>query len=233
MTRLPALCPLGLLVCGCAATARQTPPPPAEPITPAAGIAVRPDAMTVEVDAVACLDAGWLEQIACAPRTREHEALAVIGVRPSDVHAALLLAGFEPGAPGAWSLQDGALGFTPPTGDRLDIDVRYERGGATVEESIRTWIVGGDGKTGFPATPWVFAGSFFAPNPEWMGPGEHYVADQTGSIIGLVTFGDEIVAFEEVLADQQDVQPLQWQVRTDHVPPVGTPVTLILRPAAP
>jgi hypothetical protein len=66
-----------------------------------------------------------------------------------------------------------------------------------------------------------------------MGPGEHYVADQTGSIIGLVTFGDETVGFEQVLADQQDVQPLEWQVRTEHVPPPGTPVTLILRPFAP
>jgi hypothetical protein len=66
-----------------------------------------------------------------------------------------------------------------------------------------------------------------------MGPGEHYVADHTGSIIGLVTFGDEVVGFEEVFSDQQSVQPLAWQVRIDHVPPVGTPVTVILRRWAP
>jgi hypothetical protein len=231
MIRMLVLATLGLILCGCAAPQREA-GRRAGPITPVEGITVWPDEHRVEIAAVACLEAGWLEQIACSPRTREHESLAVIEALPSSVHAALLLAGFEPGAPGAWSQEDGELVFTRPTGDPIDIFVRYEYDGRTVDESIRTWITSGDRRAAFPEIPWVFAGSFFAPNPEWMGPGEHYVADQTGSIIGLVTFGDEVVAFEEVFADQQDVQPLQWQVRTEHVPAPGTPVTLILRPAA-
>jgi hypothetical protein len=192
---------------------------------------VRFDPPAVEIEAWACLEAGWLEQIACSPRTREHEALAVIKARPSDVHAALLLAGFEHGSPGSWSWEDETLSFTPPSGDRLKVYVRYERDGQTAEEPIGAWMVDGEGRPIFPDTPWVFAGSAFAPNPKWMGPGEHYVADQTGSIIGLVTFGDEVVGFQRVFADQQAVEPLQWQVRSDHVPPIGTPVTLVLRAA--
>ena len=63
-------------------------------------------------------------------------------------------------------------------------------------------------------------------------PRLHYVADMTGSIIGLVTFGDEVIGFSRVIADQDAVQPPSWEVRTDHVPPRGTEVTLILRRAA-
>ncbi|MHC4127938.1 MAG: YdjY domain-containing protein [Planctomycetota bacterium] len=224
-----------VLLWGCAAPAREAvSTTPGEPrvLEPFEGITVRPDVPVIELEARACLEAGWLEQIACAPGSREHEALVVIKARPSDVHAALLLAGFEHGAPGSWSYEDGALTFTPPTGDRLDVRARYERDGQTVEEPIRTWMTDAEGRPSFPDTPWVFAGSAFADNPDWMGPGEHYIADQTGSIIGLVTFGDEVVGFEEVFADQQSVQPLAWQVRIDHVPPAGTPVTVILRPAA-
>jgi hypothetical protein len=232
MSRIVAWWAVICLLSGCAGAGRE-PGQAGRVLEPVEGITVRPDAPAVEIKAWTCLEAGWLEQIACAPRSREHESLVVVKARPSDVHAALLAAGFEHGAPGNWSYEGGALTFTPPTGDRLEVLVRYERDGRKVEESIRTWLADAEGRPSFPDTAWVFAGSAFAANLEWMGPGEHYVADQTGSIIGLVTFGDEIVGFEEVFADQQDVQPLEWQVRTDYVPAVGTPVTLILRPAVP
>jgi hypothetical protein len=234
MSRVLTSCAVASALWGCASAGRE--PAPAEApaprvVHPCEGITVRPDDRVVEIEGWACLEAGWLEQIACAPRSREHESLVVVKARPSDVHAALLLAGFEHGAPGRWSYADGEISFTPPTGDRLEVRARYEREGQTIEESIRSWIVDAGGIPSFPGTPWVFAGSEEVENPDWMGPGKHYVADQTGSIIGLVTFGDEVVGFEEVLADQQSVQPLEWQVGIQRVPPVGTPVTLILLPA--
>jgi hypothetical protein len=227
MSRNVAVCIVVCLLSGCAGAARGP-----RVLEPFEGITVRPDAQVVEIRAWSCLDAGWLEQIACSPRTREHETLVVVKVKPSDVHAALLLAGFQHGAPGSWTFENEVLSFIPPTGDRLEVLVRYERNGQTVEEPIGTWILDAEGRPSFPDKAWVFAGSMFAENPDWMGPGEHYVADQTGSIIGLVTFGDEVVGFEEVFSDQQSVQPLAWQVRIDYVPPVGTPVTVILRLAA-
>ena len=207
---------------------------PAAPVVlrPFAGIAVRLDEATVEVQAWICLEAGWLEQVACSPNSREHESLVVVKAKPSEVHAALLLAGFEPGSPGTWSYVDDALQFTQPTGDRLDVLVRYENAvGDTIQEPISAWIQDHRGQHEFPDEPWVFGGSAFEKNLPWLGPGEHYVADMTGSIIGLVTFGDEVIGFSRVIADQEAVQPPVWEVRTDHVPPVGTEVTLILRRA--
>ncbi len=88
-------------------------------LRPFAGIVVRLDEATVEVQAWTCLEAGWLEQVACSPNSREHESLVVVKAKPSEIHAALLLAGFEPGSPGTWSYIDDALQFTQPAGDRL------------------------------------------------------------------------------------------------------------------
>ncbi len=217
-----------LCITGCA-----TPGPPVATVVEIGGITVVPGVGVVRVEAFVCLDAGWLEQIACSPGTREHEALLVIEARPSDLHAALVLAGFEPGAPGRWSYDDGVVAVTPPTGDRVEIFVRYQKDGRTIQEPIGAWMVGAQDDRPFPDRAWVFAGSSFAANPDWMGPGEHYVADVTGSIIGLVTFGDEVIGFERVLADQESVEPTQWRVNTGHLPPIGTPVTIILaRPGA-
>lgn len=200
-------------------------------VRPADGILVKMDEGVVEIDAWCCLDSGWLEQIACAPNTREHESLVAVKALPSAVHAALLLAGLQPGAPGSWEVVDDEVRLTAPTGDRVDVLVRYDGQGAPVVEPIGAWIVDAEGRADFPDDPWVFGGSVMAPNPAWMDPpgGEHYVADMTGSIIGLVTFGDEVIGYSHVLSDQEAVQPPAWQVRTDHVPPVGTRVTLILQ----
>ncbi len=210
---------------GCASTSTTK---PGTVVTPFEGVRVHAAAGRVEIQAFVCLDGGWLEQIACSPDTREHEALVVIKTRPSNIHAALLMAGVEPGSPGRWSYEDGTVSAVPPTGDHLDILVRSERDGRIVEEPIGSWIIGATDERPFPDVTWVFAGSVFAENPDWMEPGEHYVADLTGSIVGLVTFGDEVIGFRQVMADQESVEAMQWQVNTDHVPPIGTPVTLIL-----
>lgn len=188
----------------------------------------------VEIKAWTCLDEGLLEQVACSPQTREHESLVVVKAEASQVHAALLLADFEPGSPGVWTYDEGVFGTVDPTGELLDVAVRYlDASGRSVEHPVGHWIrrFGAAGPIAelFPAEPWVFGGSKLVPNPQFMGPGEHYVADMTGSIIGLVTFGDEVVGFWRVFADQESVQAPIWEVNPETVPPPRTEVTLVLR----
>lgn len=201
-------------------------------VSPFPGVRVRLTPPTVEVEAVRCLDEGWLEQIACSPGTREHESLVVVSAKPSHIHAALLMAGFNPGNPGAWIYHDDDqhIEVRPPSGDKLQIAMRYSTNGSATEEPVRAWIRDHLGERQFPDVPWIFAGSRIEPNPKFMGPGEHYVADQTGSIIGLVTFGDELIGCSAVIADQVDVQPAEWEVNTDAVPPVDTKVTIVITP---
>ena len=202
-------------------------------VEPFPGVVVHPDSGIVELAGVVCLDVGWLEQIACEPNSREHESLIVPVAEASQVHAALLMAGHEPGRPGRWRLdEEQEFRFEPPVGSELDVWVRHgNEAGEPVEEPIRNWIRDGHGDQPFSLIPWVFGGSRLEPSPEWMkDDGMHYVADFTGSIIGLVTFGDETVGFREVIADAASVHPPVWEANSEAMPPVGTEVVLILKP---
>jgi len=169
----------------------------------------------------------------CSPSTREHESLVVARARPSNIHAALLMAGFEPGKPGHWTYDNDKFAIVEPKGEKLAVLVRYQKNGTTVEEDIGKWIRAPatekkDPKP-FPREPFVFGGSAMERNPPGTPPGEHYVADMSGSIIGLVTFGDEMIGFSKVMSDQESVQEPEWEVNTEAVPPVGTAVTVIIR----
>jgi len=57
-----------------------------------------------------------------------------------------------------------------------------------------------------------------------------YAADWSGSVVGLVTFGDEVIALPAVRPDQVDVAPAEWMAWSSRIPPLGTEVTIILRP---
>lgn len=202
---------------------------PARPLPVGSSLSVDRERREVVVDAEVACNRGWLEQAACRAGTREHESLLAIENPPSTLHACLLLAGAVPGAPGSWKA--GADGTSvvrvAPTGSRLELFVRLPSGDVPISD----WIHDPVGGRAFPAHPWVFAGSRMRPNTPSMGPGEHYVADRTGSIVGIVTFGDEVIACDEVLSDKVDVDAPQWQARTDRMPEPGTRVRLVIRVA--
>jgi hypothetical protein len=186
---------------------------------------------TVEIEATVCRPDAWLEQVACAPGTREHESLLVVHARPQHVHAALLAAGYIPGEPGRWVYEGDSVRVLPPRGPELAVLVRYrDAAGAVVEHPVREWIAESRGSMPFPDGPWVFGGSRFVPNTPSMGPGEHYVADMSGSVIGLVTFGDEVIGFSHIWADEEAAREPEWVVSEAKYPPQGTAVTIILRP---
>lgn len=218
------------------ATACQPPkaPEPARPIAMSGDLTVHRDRREVVVQAWVATNEGWLEQAVCSPNTREHESLLVIRTPASRVHAALLLAGLEPGHPGAWRMVERdpgppAVERVPPAGAPLAIFVRH--GGE--ERPLTAWMTPAEDRAASPEHPWVFAGSLIRPNTRSMGPGEHYVADYTGSVVGIVTFGDEVIAFDEVLSDQAEVDSPQWLANTDAMPPSGTEVELVIRPRDP
>jgi len=184
---------------------------------------------------------GFLEQLVCKAGTREHESLLAVEAAPKMIHAALLAAGFTPGSPGAWTeTQPDASGksvvnFQPPTGSKVELLVRWDDDGRINERALCEWVRGVSPNHSsttpivFPCNRFVFAGSHIRPNPKSLGPGEHYVADYTGSVVGLVTFGDEVISFEEVIPDRIDVAPAIWESWTDRIPVEGTPIELIIR----
>jgi hypothetical protein len=195
---------------------------------------------TVEFEALAVLDTGFLEQFVCTEGTREHESLFVFEGRASSVHAALLAAGFANGAPGRWvEVDEGATATTentrfrgePPTGSALRLAVRLPDG----TERPLEWFIRpapiGEAAARSAEIRWefVFAGSRFRVDRRT--GAERYLADGSGSLVGLVTFGDETIAPREVIPDQASVESPMWEVWTERMPPLGSRVTLVVRPA--
>ena len=74
-------------------------------------------------------------------------------------------------------------------------------------------------------TPFLFAGSHLRDN----GPGpRQYLADLSGNVISIATFGDELLCLPGVHSEANDA--LMWQIDATHLPKVGSKVTLRLRP---
>jgi hypothetical protein len=177
---------------------------------------------------VACTR-GDLEQVCCALGTREHESLLMTRAPASSVQAGLLALGMQAGRPGSWRQGPaGELQEQPPQGSEVDVRVRWQEGGVRREAPIGDWL--DDRSPGADRIRFVFAGSRFVRTPG----GERFAADLSGSIVGLVTFGDEVIACAQVVPDRADVAPPRWRARGAVMPPEGTPVTLVLgRPPAP
>ncbi|MDG2094955.1 MAG: YdjY domain-containing protein [Phycisphaerales bacterium] len=191
------------------------------------GLMVRPSAMEVQLKARICLDAGWLEQIMCAPGTREHESIMVTDIPPSAIHAALLAAGMQPGSPGFWREQDGDIIEMPPTGSRVEVLVAVD--GSSQWQSVKSWIESDSGRS--LDGEWIFGGSFLREADEVPAGYSRYEADLSGSIIGLVTFGDETIGLSRIIPDQVAFEPAQWRVAERRVPAIGTSVRVLVRSA--
>lgn len=169
----------------------------------------------VHVPAVALLRSGWLEQAVCTPETRAHESLFALLVPPSELHAALLLAGGVPGCPGAPPALDQPA--KRPSGSRLEVLMAHDGGVVKLEDLVI------DHRTGRPLSGhFVFSGSMFV---EWQGV-SRYLADDEGSVVGLVTFGDELVAYSEPVSALVEQAGTVFRPNPDLMPPPGTQVVL-------
>lgn len=176
----------------------------------------------VRVPGIVALREGWLEQAVCQLGTRDHESLVTVAMPPSAVHAALLLAGLKPGAPGRWRVRDdGSLELVAPTGDSVGVDVEWTAADGAVNRCpISAWIKQVDDA---PPMGFVFAGSVMVERAS-----VPYMADRSGSVVGLVTFGDEPIASVSVVPDRAEVAEPSLQCFTERIPAEGTPVTVIL-----
>ena len=71
----------------------------------------------------------------------------------------------------------------------------------------------------------LFAGSHLFAKGE--GP-KTYLADRSGSVISLSTFGDELLCLPEVYGHENHA--LMWELDSKHLPKVGAKIILRLRP---
>lgn len=170
----------------------------------------------------------YLELIACTPDTKEHEVLVVTPARASHVHAALLAIGLNPGTPATWRNEGDRVVPVPPTGDRVRIELLYtDAQGRQVSDSPSRWIVNASTGEPWPEGDWVFSGSLMKTRQGR----EVYEADGAGTLIGLTSFGTEVVAWPGVISPDSQVDDPEWIADARHVPPMDTKVTIRLRAA--
>lgn len=171
----------------------------------------------------------WLEVIVCTPDTREHEAVLVTSAKAAHVHAALLLLGLEPGAPGGWERIDGGASHRriPPTGPAVDVDFILDRDGETVAEPAASWVVNALANETMGPGRFVFAGSRIVQVRDEA----RYDADWEGTLVGLATFGAETIGWSDVISPDSAVDEPVWIINADRYPPSGTSVTVRIRPA--
>ena len=192
----------------------------------------------VRFDATAVIAEGFLEQYVCTVGTREHESLFAFAGKASEIHAAMLLAGIEPGSPGHWrqvpaevgaaSEDDARLELVAPRGDEVLITVILPSGAEQpLPWFVRASPVAPGAGTSEPPSRFVFAGSRFVRSVK--AQREYYAADASGSLIGLVTFGDETIGAVAVIPDQVEVSPAMWEVFVGRMPAPGTAVTIEVR----
>lgn len=203
------------------------------------GVEIKFKERYVDVASTVCLAEGALELIACTKDTKEHESIIMIEAVPKHVHTALLLVGAKPGSPAMRKAIDKEATRwmdLPPSGGPVDVSlVVPDKEGKMVERPIRDFLIKNDNEsTGqvadgkeerFPTNTFLFAGSIL--HGEGEGP-RQYIADSSGNVISLATFGDELLCLSGVHDDANG--HLMWKVDSTHLPPVGTKITLRLRP---
>ncbi len=193
----------------------------------------------VDVNATICLHKGLLELVACTKGTKEHESILSISARPMHIHTAMLLLGASPGTPAMRRAQEGArTRWVPvdPAGDSVCVSLVFaESKGKLQEYPIQKFISPAqpDEISGIPAKKklgtfpagFLFAGSHLVEN----GPGPRkYVCEQSGNVISISTFGDELLCLPGIHGHQND--GLAWQVNSKGLPGIGEQVILRLRP---
>ncbi|MFI4916852.1 MAG: YdjY domain-containing protein, partial [Phycisphaerales bacterium JB060] len=149
---------------------------------------------------------------------KDHEALMVTNVRPSHIHAALLTLGLEPGSPGAiaWDGQEPVA--TQAAGPAVTVTYRQLES-PPPGEPITEFIVDADTGVHFDArAQWVFAGSLFED--------DRYIADAEGLVVGLHTFGTELVALQEAMSPDSFIEEPRWIAHPQRTPDFGTRVTI-------
>ncbi|MCC6233284.1 MAG: hypothetical protein IT580_11615 [Verrucomicrobiales bacterium] len=193
----------------------------------------------VDVECSVCLHQGELELVACTKGTKEHESILAMEAKPMHIHAALLLLGAKPGSPARRQQLEGQAERwidVPPNGGPVDVFLVLKgKEGEIVEYPISDFIAPSsrrsddststDKNAKFPTHTFLFAGSVLYGD----GPGpRRYSSDQSGNVISLSTFGDELLCLPAI--HSQDNDALMWQIHATNLPAVGSKVILRLRP---
>jgi hypothetical protein len=161
-----------------------------------------------------------LEMFACLKNTKEHEAIVTVDVEAFKAHAGLLAVGAEVGRPVKWNPE-----YVPATGTEIEVSVVWkDEQGERRTARAQDWILDIETETAM-THPWVFAGSGFWEDER---TGEKHYMAESGDFICVSNFPTAMLDLP--IESSQANDALMFRAFTERIPPLGTPVTLVLRP---
>ncbi len=205
------------------------------------GLRINLEDKCLDLEAKVCLDQGFLELVACTEGSKEHEAIIAVKSKAAHIHAALLLLGATPGNPAMRKPVNEEMTRwidLPPRGGEVKVTLLVpDESGKTVEHPISRFIRRAvddyqpdteEEPEPFPTSTFLFAGSVLY-KPEGGTP--RYLADDSGNVISLATFGDELLCLPGMHSKENGA--LEWEVDPTKLPALGSDVTLRLKPVQP
>lgn len=176
----------------------------------------------VLLNAYVCLRRGQLEQFLTRKNTKEHEAVLASEVDARQIHAALILANATPGKTVQFDPN-----YKPATGTPIKITLEYkDEKGKLQRVPAQQWIR--NIKTQKDMTHhWVFGGSMLIADPLDKQKQPFYAAND-GDVICLSNF--QTAMLDLPVSSPQENADLIFEANTDRIPPMNTPVTVVLEP---
>jgi hypothetical protein len=164
--------------------------------------------------------AGYPLEFFATYSNRSYEAVVAVNVTPSIVHAGLLAIGAKPGHPARFQPK-----FEPPEGTEVAIELRWKDAKGKVQSApAQDWIR--DVKTKkSPQKNWVFGGSAFVTDESTKK--QYYQAD-SGELICVLSLPTAMLDLP--MQGYGAIEARSFEAFEEHLPPPGTPVTLLLKP---
>ncbi|NLX98308.1 MAG: hypothetical protein GXY83_19290 [Rhodopirellula sp.] len=163
-----------------------------------------------------------LELFACLRGTKEHEAIVAVDTPAHIVHAGLMAAGATPGNPVQFYPE-----YVPATGPEIEITVVWEDPkGSRRTARAQDWVRNTETKQPMQDA-WIFAGSQFTKDER---TNEEYYQADGGDFICVSNFPSAMLDIPIKSSDSNAA--LMFEGYAERIPPLGTPVTLILKPKA-
>lgn len=173
------------------------------------------------------MDKDLVEYVLVTSQGATHESLLASEVQPSDLHFAMLLLGAkgagllapQPGDAPPGQIDADYLRTAPRLkGDNVTFAVKW-KDSAGVEKTapVEDWLMHPETKKAAPHGPWIYSGSMF-------GSEGGFLAQQTGTFASVVTNPAALINNPRT-GNNDDTA---WAVNEKAVPPVDTPVEIIL-----
>jgi len=156
-------------------------------------------------------------------RGKLHESVLALDVQPSFMQLALILLGFEPGEVTLPDVKNRKPPALAKWGDPVAIWIEWERNGKTERHPIDALVFNRETQKPLEGNRWHFTGSVFYRNT--------FAADVSGSLIATWLDFQAILNASNQVGNPYRGQNLGYEVNTKLVPPVDTPIRLIIEAA--